>query len=113
MPSSLRLYDAPVGHTGTQGGSSQCRHDFGKCTVCVSGYVPTSNVCTRLKNVPVGSFSYGLASSSGPAEPDVFHCLHDVTQAWQPTQTLRSMTSASWVTSGSPRNTRAPSSRWR
>ena len=31
----------PVGHTGTQGGSSQCRHDFGKCTVCVSGNSPT------------------------------------------------------------------------
>src|SRR5678815_2397370 len=99
MPSSARLKLAPVGHTGTHGGSSQCRHDFGKWTVCVFGYSPTSNVCTRLKNVPVGSFSYGFASSSGPAEPEVFHCLHEVTHAWQPTQTLRSMTSASWVMS--------------
>src|SRR5690349_4404670 len=95
MPSSARLKLAPVGHTGTHGGSSQCRHDFGKCTVCVSGYLPTSKVCTRLKNVPVGSLPYGRSSVSGPAAPWSFHSLHEVTQAWQPTQTLRSMTSAS------------------
>ncbi len=42
----------------------------------------------------------GIAkSASGPAEPDVFHSLQLVTQAWQPTQTLRSMTSASCVIS--------------
>src|SRR5512139_2754876 len=103
MPSSARLYDAPVGQTGTHGGSSQCRHDFGKCTVCVFGYSPTSKVCTRLKKAPVGSRPYGSRSASGPAEPDVFHSLHDVTQAWQPTHTLRSMTNASWVI-GSPRS---------
>src|SRR6185369_459040 len=100
MPSSARLYDAPVGHTGTHGGSSQCRHDFGKCTVCVFGNSPTSNDCTRLKKAPVGSLSYGLKSASGPAEPDVFHSLQLVTQAWQPTHTLRSMTRASWVMKG-------------
>ena len=55
MPSSARLYEAPVGHTGTQGGSSQCRQDLGKCTVSVLGNSPTSKVCTRLKKVPVGS----------------------------------------------------------
>src|SRR5512144_3116983 len=97
MPSSARLYDAPVGHTGTHGGSSQCRQLFGKCTVCVFGYSPTSNVCTRLKNVPVGSLPYGLKSASAPAVPDVFHSLQLVTHAWQPTHTLRSMTSASCV----------------
>src|SRR5512140_3432278 len=97
MPSSARLYDAPVGHTGTQGGSSQCRQDFGKCTVWVFGYSPTSKVCTRLKNVPVGSLPYGSKSASGPAEPDVFPSLQLVTQAWQPTHTLRSMTRASCV----------------
>ena len=36
-------------------GSSQCRQDLGKCTVSVFGNSPTSKVCTRLKNVPVGS----------------------------------------------------------
>ena len=46
---------APVGHTGTQGGSSQCRQDLGKCTVWVCGKLPTSKDCTRLKKVPVGS----------------------------------------------------------
>src|SRR6185295_8108143 len=97
MPSSARLYEAPVGQTGTQGGSSQCRQDFGKCTVCVFGNSPTSNDCTRLKNAPVGSLSYGLKSERGPADPDVFHSLQLVTQAWQPTQTLRSITRASCV----------------
>src|SRR3989338_7769045 len=97
MPSSLRLYDAPVGHTGTHGGSSQCRQDLGKCSVSLCGYRPTSKVCTRLKKVPVGSAPYGRSSYSGPADPEVFHSLQLVTQAWQPTQTLRSMTSASWV----------------
>jgi hypothetical protein len=29
--------------------------------------------------------------------PALFHSLQLVTQAWQPTQTLRSITSASWV----------------
>src|SRR5512134_2723273 len=109
MPSSLRLYDAPVGHTGTQGGSSQCRHDFGKCTVCVFGYSPTSNVWTRLKKVPVGSLSYGLSSERKPAIPEVFHSLQLVTHAWQPTHTLRSMTNASWVMA-SVRTVRAASS---
>ena len=32
-----------------------------------------------------------------PALPDVFHSLQLVTQAWQPTHTLRSITRASWV----------------
>jgi hypothetical protein len=30
MPSSARLYDAPVGHTVTQAACSQCRQDLGK-----------------------------------------------------------------------------------
>src|SRR5512144_1691723 len=97
MPSSLRLYEAPVGHTGTQGGSSQCRHDLGKWIVCTFGYSPTSNDWTRLKKVPDGSLPYGFMSTSGPADPEVFHSLQLVTQAWQPTQTLRSMTRASCV----------------
>src|SRR5210317_1242401 len=33
----------------------------------------------------------------GPAQPEVFHSLQLVTQAWQPTQTFRSMMRASWV----------------
>ena len=37
MPSSVRLYDAPVGHTVTHGASEQCRHDLGKYTVLVGG----------------------------------------------------------------------------
>src|SRR3989338_8888606 len=102
MPSSLRLYDAPVGHTGTHGGSSQCRQDLGKCSVSLCGYRPTSKVCTRLKKVPVGSAPYGRSSYSGPADPEVFHSLQLVTQAWQPTQTFRSMTRASWVISRYP-----------
>src|SRR3990172_8260242 len=97
MPSSARLCEAPVGHTGTHGGSSQCRQDFGKWTVCVFGYSPPSKFCTRFKNVPVGSLPYGLSSERKPAAPEVFHSLQLVTQAWQPTQTLRSMTNASWV----------------
>jgi hypothetical protein len=55
IPSLSRLYDAPVGHTVTQGGSSQCRQDLGKCTVSVCGNSPISKVCTRLKKVPLGS----------------------------------------------------------
>src|ERR1700756_341116 len=109
MPSSARLYEAPVGHTGTHGGSSQCRHDLGKWTVCVCGYRPTSKVCTRWKNVPVGSLSCGLKSASGPADPDVFHSLQLVTHAWQPTQPLRSMTRASWVICVVPQRTPATS----
>src|SRR5574340_999481 len=107
MPSSLRLYDAPVGHTGTHGGSSQCRQDLGKCSVSLCGYWPTSKVCTRLKKVPVGSAPYGFSSYSGPAEPEVFHSLQLVTQAWQPTQTFRSITSASCRASVSPGRVRA------
>src|SRR5512139_3773945 len=99
MPSSLRLYEAPVGQTGTQGGSSQCRQDLGKCTVSVFGKVPTSNVCTRLKKVPVGLASYGLKSLIGPAGPEVFHSLQLVTHALQPTHTFRSMTRANCVIS--------------
>ena len=45
--------------------------------------------------VPLGFAAYALRSVNGPADPDVFHSLQEVTQAWQPTQTLRSMTSAS------------------
>src|SRR5688500_2847507 len=97
MPSSGRLYEAPVGHTGTHGGSSQCRHDLGKCTVSVFGYSPTSNVCTRLRNAPVGSLPYGLSSERYPERPEVFHSLQLVTHAWHPTQTLRSMIKASCV----------------
>src|SRR5512134_1192642 len=100
MPSSARLYEAPVGHTGTHGGSSQCRQDFGKCTVSVFGNSPTSKVCTRLKNFPGGSAPYGFWSESGPAAPAAFHSLQLVTQAWQPTQTLRSITRASCVMQG-------------
>jgi hypothetical protein len=33
----------------------------------------------------------------GPAHPEVFHSLQLVTQAWQPTQTFRSITRASCV----------------
>ena len=32
MPSSTRLWLAPVGQTVTHGASAQCRHDRGKCT---------------------------------------------------------------------------------
>src|SRR3984957_20474498 len=52
MPSSARLYDAPVGQTVTQAGSSQCRHDRGKCTVRASAPSPSSNEWTRLNHTP-------------------------------------------------------------
>jgi hypothetical protein len=42
MPSSSRLYDAPVGHTVTQAGSAQCRQLRGKCTVRLSAPSSTS-----------------------------------------------------------------------
>src|SRR5512144_1211642 len=106
MPSSLRLYDAPVGHTGTQGGSSQCRQDLGKCSVSLCGNCPISKVCTRLKKVPVGFSPYGFSSHRGPAEPEVFHSLQLVTQALQPTQTFRSITNASCVISHRPSSCR-------
>ena len=54
MPSSARLYEAPVGHTVTQAASSQCRQDFGKCTVRPSAPSPASKLCTRLSQAPDG-----------------------------------------------------------
>src|SRR6218665_2952393 len=62
----------------------------------------------RLKKVPLGLAAWGRSSVSGPALPEVFHCLHEVTQAWQPTQTFRSMTRANcraggWAGRGSGR----------
>ena len=54
-----------MGHTGTQGGSSQCRQLLGKWTVSVSGKVPTSKVWTRLKKVPVGVGVIGVLVGQG------------------------------------------------
>ena len=86
---------APVGHTGTHGGSSQCRQDFGKCTVWVFGNVAHLEGLHAVEEGAGRIAPYGFSSASGPALPDVFHSLQLVTQAWQPTQTLRSITSAS------------------
>src|ERR1051325_6559113 len=59
MPSSVRLYDAPVGHTVTHAGSAQCRHERGKCTVRPVPVPlpsdPTSKLWTRLNHTPVMS----------------------------------------------------------
>src|SRR5271168_1425580 len=55
MPSSARLYDAPVGQTVTQAGSSQCRHDRGKYTVRAPTPSPSSKECTRLNQTPQAS----------------------------------------------------------
>jgi hypothetical protein len=46
------------------------------------------------------------AALQGWALPEVFHCLQDVTQAWQPTHTFRSMTSASCLARVSPGSAR-------
>src|SRR5512143_2624727 len=98
MPSSERLWLAPAGQPGTHGASSQWRQLLGKCSVSVLGNSPISKVCTRLKKVPVGSWPNGRSSNNGPdLKDEVFHCLQLVTQAWQPTQPFRSITSANWV----------------
>src|SRR5215510_14093508 len=54
MPSSARLKEAPVGHTVTQAGCSQCRHDFGKCTVRPLAPSPASKLWMRLNHTPEG-----------------------------------------------------------
>src|SRR5580693_2670662 len=55
MPSSARLYDAPVGQTVTQAGSSQCRQERGKCTVRALAPSPSSKEWTRLNHTPQAS----------------------------------------------------------
>src|SRR5256885_2144104 len=66
MPSSSRLYEAPVGHTVTQAGSSQCRQDFGKWMVRLQPPLSlelkssTSNVWMRLNHTPEACAAYGL-----------------------------------------------------
>ena len=55
MPSSARLYDAPVGQTVTQAGVSQCRQDFGKWTVRLSAPSPSSKLWMRLNHTPAAS----------------------------------------------------------
>src|SRR5258707_4487821 len=55
MPSSARLYDAPVGQTVTHAGSAQCRHERGKCTVRPLLAAPTSELRTRLNHTPLMS----------------------------------------------------------
>jgi hypothetical protein len=53
MPSSERLWLAPVGQTVTQGASSQCRQDFGKCTICAGAFSGvTSKVWIRFSQAP-------------------------------------------------------------
>src|SRR3954471_18677311 len=60
IPSSARLYEAPVGQTVTQAASSQCRQDFGKCTVRAPSPAPSdptseptsSNEWMRLNHTP-------------------------------------------------------------
>src|SRR3954471_17136773 len=61
IPSSSRLYEAPVGQTVTQAASSQCKQDFGKCTVRAPSPAPStpsrcdptsSNEWMRLNHTP-------------------------------------------------------------
>src|SRR6478752_8783883 len=102
IPSEARLYDAPVGHTETQAGVSQCRHERGKCSVDAGCPSPaaTSYECTRLNHTPKGSAPYGSSSVSGPATPPEFHSLQATAQAWQPTQVSRSITRPSFFAEG-------------
>ena len=69
-----------------------------------SGTLPT-NLAQKSEAVAnaadLASARKAFKSLSGPACPAVFHSLQLVTQAWQPTHTLRSITSASWVTDAS------------
>ncbi len=52
IPSSARLYEAPVGQTLTQAGSAQCRQDFGKCTVRPHSPSSLSKLWMRLNHTP-------------------------------------------------------------
>ena len=92
---------APVGHTGTQGGSSQCRQDFGKCTVSVCGKFADFE---GLHAVEEGAARVLAVRDSGrSAGPPRRRCsipCSSSTQAWQPTQTFRSITKR--VASGAP-----------
>ena len=55
MPSSGRLYEAPVGHTVTHSAVSQCMQDMGKFTVLLCGYSSTSKLRIRLNQTPLGA----------------------------------------------------------
>src|SRR5947208_2736571 len=59
IPSSARLYEAPVGHTVTQAASSQWRQDFGKCTVRAPAPSPSSKEWMRLNHTPQAPSPYG------------------------------------------------------
>src|SRR6266851_2296248 len=73
MPSG-RCWLAPVGHTGTHGGSAQCWQPIGRNVRRTSGYSPTSTSTTWRQNTPGGS-----AFSSWQATVHV----------WQPTHLRR------------------------
>src|SRR5690606_33715101 len=68
---------APVGHTGTQGGSAQCWQPTTRKRRSTSGNVPVSTSSTRRHCTP------GTVSLA---------CLHEIVQVWQPTQRLTSTT---------------------
>ena len=63
------------------------------------------NVCVGCHACVTSCKQWNTSGAAGPlvdqhayaAEPAVFHSLQLVTQAWQPTQTFKSMTRASWV----------------
>src|SRR5918994_6828450 len=76
MP-SVRCWLAPVGHTGTHGGSAQCWQPIGKNVRRTSGYSPTSTSTTWRQKMPGGT-----AFSSWQATVHV----------WQPTHLRMSTT---------------------
>ena len=76
IPSGL-FQVASAGHTGTQGGSSQCIQGLGSVVCPTFGYVPISSWITGLYITPGGS---------------LFSAAHETEHASHPTHFLRSMT---------------------
>ena len=74
---SARWRVAPVGHTGTQGGSAQCWQPVTRNSRSTFGYSPCSTSRTRRHCTPGGVSLW---------------CLQAMVQVWQPTQRLRSTT---------------------
>src|SRR6185295_5392217 len=74
---SSRCQVAPVGHTGTQGGSAQCWQPVTRKKRSTDGNSPIST-STTFRHCTPGSVSLA--------------CLHAIVQVWHPTQRLTSMT---------------------
>src|SRR4030042_38610 len=76
MPSSRRLV-APVGHTFSHSGSSQCMQVIGRKCIRLSGYLPVSYFNTRFHTTPLCV---------------EFIALHAMVHVSQPMHLLRSIT---------------------